>query len=60
MSPGDCQAFERNPHFVDALKLRVWDDLGKHTSWFDVSKEEALEHLSALMTAVAARHVTKI
>lgn len=60
MSPGDCQMFERKPHFVDALKLRVWDDLGKNTSWFDVSKEEALEHLSALMTAVAARHVTKI
>jgi predicted HD phosphohydrolase len=60
MSPADCQAFEKNPYFVDALKLRVWDDLGKNASWFDVSQEEALAHLTALMKAVAQRHVTKI
>jgi predicted HD phosphohydrolase len=60
MSSADCQAFEKTPHFVDALKLRVWDDLGKNTSWFDVTQEEALQHLSALMSALAARHVTKI
>jgi predicted HD phosphohydrolase len=60
MSPADGQAFEKNPYFVDALKLRVWDDLGKNASWFDVSQDEALAHLSALMKAVAARRVTKI
>lgn len=60
MSAEDCHAFEKNPFFVDSLKLRVWDDLAKSTSWFDVSPDEALAHLSALMEAVAAKNVTKI
>jgi len=29
MSAGECVAFERNAHFVEAVKLRRWDDLAK-------------------------------
>lgn len=29
MSPEEVAAFERNPYFREALRLRLWDDLGK-------------------------------
>lgn len=60
MTDHECAAFEREAFFSDALKLRVWDDLGKSASWFEVSRDEALHHLEALMHEVAANCVIQI
>lgn len=60
MTEADCSAFEAEPYFTDALKLRVWDDLGKKEAWFEVDLQEALEHLEALMSRVRAQYVTQI
>ena len=60
MSEAECAAFESETYFTDALKLRVWDDLGKNQAWFDITREEALTHLADLMAVVQARDVTQI
>lgn len=60
MTAQACAEFEAQPYFADALKLRVWDDLGKSTAWFEVSKGEAFMHLENLMNEVEATHVTQI
>lgn len=49
MSSQECAAFETQPFFKDALKLRVWDDLGKKKAWFEDSREDALQYLQKLM-----------
>lgn len=33
MSPSEAEAFERDPHFDDALRLRRIDDAGKRPDW---------------------------
>jgi phosphonate degradation associated HDIG domain protein len=58
MTEAECAAFEAMPFSSDALKLRVWDDLAKSVSWFEVSRAEAFEHLHMLMEEVAVGHVT--
>ena len=50
-------AFEAEPYFVDAVKLRVWDDLGKNSGWFEEQRQVALDHLMQLMRTVARDHV---
>lgn len=60
MTPQACADLEMQPFFSDALKLRVWDDLGKNAAWFEVSKAEAFSHLEHLMEEVAASCVTQI
>jgi phosphonate degradation associated HDIG domain protein len=60
MGPQACAAFEAEPFFADAVKLRVWDDLGKKSGWFEESRRDALEHLMQLMRRVAREHVTQI
>jgi phosphonate degradation associated HDIG domain protein len=60
MTEAACAAFQAEAYFTDALKLRVWDDLGKKAAWFEISREEALEHLEALMRLVRAQYVTQI
>lgn len=52
-------AFEAEPYFTDALKLRVWDDLGKNEAWFEITRQEALAHLEALMGMVCGQSVTQ-
>ena len=54
MSEEECAQFELEPYSSDALKLRVWDDLAKKASWFEVSRHEAFEQLNALMEAVVS------
>jgi predicted HD phosphohydrolase len=54
MSEEECAQFELEPYSSDALKLRVWDDLAKKASWFEVSRDEAFEQLNALMDAVVS------
>lgn len=58
MADHECAAFEREIFFSDALKLRVWDDLGKSASWVEVSRDEALHHLEVLLNDVAGNFVT--
>jgi predicted HD phosphohydrolase len=60
MAPHECKAFEAEPFFADAVKLRVWDDLGKKSSWFEETRQDALDHLEALMRGVARDQVTQI
>jgi len=60
MEPQACAAFEAEPFFADAVKLRVWDDLGKKSGWFEDSRRDALEHLMQLMHRVAREHVIQI
>ena len=60
MSQMECAAFEAEPYFTDALKLRVWDDLGKNAAWFEITREEALAHLAELMRVVQCQGVTQI
>lgn len=60
MGPQACAAFEAEPFFADAVKLRVWDDLGKKSGWFEDSRRDALEHLMQLMHRVAREYVTQI
>jgi predicted HD phosphohydrolase len=60
MTPHECAAFEAEPFFSDAVKLRVWDDLGKKSGWFEDTRQDALEHLMQLMRRVARDHVTQI
>lgn len=60
MSETECALFEAEPYFTDALKLRVWDDLGKNEAWFEITREEALLHLAALMSKVQHEGVTQI
>ncbi len=55
MSEEECAKFELEPYFLDALKLRVWDDLAKNSSWLEVSREEAIEQLRTLMDSVSNR-----
>jgi predicted HD phosphohydrolase len=50
-------AFEAEPYFADAVKLRVWDDLGKNSGWFEEQRQVALDHLMQLMRTVARDHV---
>ena len=54
MSAQECASFEAQPYFKDALKLRVWDDLGKKKAWFEDSRDDALMHLEKLMQAAAS------
>lgn len=54
MSAQECALFEAKPHFKDALKLRVWDDLGKKKAWFEDSRDDALMCLEQLMQAAAS------
>ena len=58
MTTDECAAFEAEPFFADAVKLRVWDDLGKKSGWFEETRHEALDHLMQLMRRVAQDHVT--
>ena len=58
MTPHECTAFESEPFFADAVKLRVWDDLGKKSGWFEKTRYEARDHLMQLMGRVAQDHVT--
>jgi predicted HD phosphohydrolase len=60
MTAPACTNFEMQTFFSDALKLRVWDDLGKKMAWFDVTKNEALSHLGGLIDEVMSDRVTKI
>ena len=60
MAQQECAAFEAEPYFADAVKLRVWDDLGKKSAWFDDSRHDALDHLTQLMYLVAREKVIKI
>ena len=60
MTPQECAAFEAEPFFADAVKLRVWDDLGKKSGWFEDTRQDALEHLMQLMHRVARDQVTQI
>jgi phosphonate degradation associated HDIG domain protein len=60
MTAPACTNFEMQTFFSDALKLRVWDDLGKKMAWFDVTKNEALSHLEGLIDEVMSDRVTKI
>lgn len=53
MSFTECSAFEAEPFFIDALKLRVWDDLGKKSGWFEDTRQDALDHLMQLMRRMA-------
>jgi predicted HD phosphohydrolase len=55
-----CAAFEAEPFFADAVKLRVWDDLGKKSAWFEDTRQDALDHLMQLMQRVARDHVIQI
>lgn len=54
MSEEECAQFELEPYASDALKLRVWDDMAKNASWFEVDRDEAFEQLSALMDTVSS------
>lgn len=58
MTADECAAFEAEPFFADAVKLRVWDDLGKKSGWFEEMRHEALDDLMGLMGRVAQDHVT--
>ncbi len=58
MGPQACAAFEEEPFFADAVKLRVWDDLGNKSSWFEDTRHDALDHLMQLMHRVAQERVT--
>jgi predicted HD phosphohydrolase len=60
MTADECAAFEEEPFFTDAVKLRVWDDLGKKAGWFEETRHEALDHLMQLMHRVAQDPVTQI
>jgi phosphonate degradation associated HDIG domain protein len=60
MDPQECSAFEGEPFFSDAVKLRVWDDLGKKSGWFEDTRHGALEQLTQLMHRVARENVTQI
>jgi predicted HD phosphohydrolase len=60
MAPHECTAFEMEPFFVDAVKLRVWDDLAKKPGWFEDTRHDALDHLMQLMHRVARHHVIQI
>ena len=60
MGPQECAAFESEPFFADAVKLRVWDDLGKKFAWFEDTRHDALDYLMQLMHRVAQVHVTQI
>lgn len=44
--------FEKHPFFKSSLLLRIWDELGKKTGWFDISRHAALNHLRMLMDAL--------
>lgn len=60
MTPEECAAFEAEPFFADAVRLRVWDDLGKKSGWFEDTRQGALDHLMHLMRRIAQHHVTQI
>jgi predicted HD phosphohydrolase len=60
MASQERGSFESEPFFADAVKLRVWDDLGKKTGWFEDTRQDALDHLKQLMDCVARNHVTQI
>jgi predicted HD phosphohydrolase len=60
MAPHECTAFEAEPFFADAVKLRVWDDLAKKSGWFEDTRHDALDHLMQLMHRVARHHVIQI
>ena len=54
MSADECASFEAQQYFKDALRLRVWDDLGKKKAWFDDSRDDALMQLEKLMRSKAS------
>ena len=60
MGPQECAAFEAEPFFADAVKLRVWDDLGKKSAWFEDTRHDALDHLMQLMHRVVQARVIQI
>lgn len=50
MNAADCAAFLRMPHAADAMRLRVWDDMGKEPAWQPGADAEA--ELIALMRSI--------
>jgi predicted HD phosphohydrolase len=52
MRDAQCLAFEANLYFLDAQRVRTWDDLGKRPDGFAVSRAAALQTLHALMLQV--------
>jgi len=58
LSEEECAGFEQDEFFADAIKLRVWDDLGKKEGWFEVAPHDALDDLRALIVSVSSSCVT--
>ena len=54
LSAHECASFEAHPYFKDALRLRVWDDIGKKKAWFEDSRDDALRQLENLMRAMTS------
>jgi predicted HD phosphohydrolase len=47
MSPGEARAFEREPRYLEAVRVRRWDDQGKVAGLKTPPLEAYLQMLSA-------------
>ena len=55
MRVDEAEAWSRQPHAEDALRLRVWDDSAKNSAWWPASREQALAELSELLARCALK-----
>ena len=53
MRAGEAEAWAKQPHAEDALRLRVWDDSAKNAAWTPPGRGQALDELSALLARCA-------
>lgn len=53
MRSDEAEAWCRQPHAEDALRLRVWDDGAKDAGWWPRSREDALAELGELLARCA-------
>ena len=58
LSEEECTDFERQAFFGEAIRLRIWDDLGQKDGWFEITIQDALDQLEGLMQSIAAPCVT--
>lgn len=49
MPAHEAALWRAQPHAVDALRLRIWDDLAKHPGWQPASREAAMAELGELL-----------
>ena len=51
MNEEEIAEFEENPSYADAVRVRIWDDMGKDPDMQTASLDHFLDHIDACIKA---------